>query len=450
MIIQCEQCQTKFRLDDSRIKDTGVKVRCAKCRHVFTVRKEQPQAAQPVDFGALLDQTPSYADQPPPSEPLAQNQEFSLPDTAAEQQDETLIAPPSVQSVSVSDLDFSAFESRAEEPFAPEPPKAEFTFEAQEPPADMTLVSTEPNPFTSQDIDFGTVDFGAAPPPTDTDSPPPLPAEQVAFAAPAGDTDQPADSHEFTFGEPETPPPAEPEPAIAEPAPQPAPQPPPVEPPPVIPVSVSQPEIQPSPVPPQPAKPAVEQIPPAPAEDELPPLSIPSRRKDSSLLKVLMVLLLVAILGALGYYGKDYYQKLMPKPAEETGKIILRSVNSSYVKNTVTGSELLVISGEAVNGFTAPRAALQVKGMIYGDKDQILVSKNAYCGNPLSAEQLAGMPLDAIEAAMANQLGSGLTNLEVAPGKAIPFTVVITTLPAGAKDFGVEPAGSQAISDKSK
>ena len=43
MIIQCVKCQTKFRLDDSRITDKGVKVRCTKCKHVFTVQKEVPE-----------------------------------------------------------------------------------------------------------------------------------------------------------------------------------------------------------------------------------------------------------------------------------------------------------------------------------------------------------------------------------------------------------------------
>ena len=47
MIIQCEKCQAKFRLDDSRITDRGVKVRCTKCKHVFTVQKEG-QNTEPV------------------------------------------------------------------------------------------------------------------------------------------------------------------------------------------------------------------------------------------------------------------------------------------------------------------------------------------------------------------------------------------------------------------
>ncbi len=38
MIIQCERCETAFELDASRIKPKGSKVRCSKCRQVFTVR----------------------------------------------------------------------------------------------------------------------------------------------------------------------------------------------------------------------------------------------------------------------------------------------------------------------------------------------------------------------------------------------------------------------------
>lgn len=48
MIIECENCRAKFRLDDSKIPEQGRKVRCSKCAHVFFVRKEpEPLAAAP-------------------------------------------------------------------------------------------------------------------------------------------------------------------------------------------------------------------------------------------------------------------------------------------------------------------------------------------------------------------------------------------------------------------
>ncbi|MCF6249076.1 MAG: zinc-ribbon domain-containing protein [Desulfobacula sp.] len=37
MIVTCEECSTRFNLDDTLIKDDGSKVRCSVCRHIFTV-----------------------------------------------------------------------------------------------------------------------------------------------------------------------------------------------------------------------------------------------------------------------------------------------------------------------------------------------------------------------------------------------------------------------------
>ncbi|MCH7517411.1 MAG: zinc-ribbon domain-containing protein [Candidatus Dadabacteria bacterium] len=41
MIIECENCKRKFRLDDSRIKPPGSSVRCSKCGHIFFVSKAE-------------------------------------------------------------------------------------------------------------------------------------------------------------------------------------------------------------------------------------------------------------------------------------------------------------------------------------------------------------------------------------------------------------------------
>jgi predicted Zn finger-like uncharacterized protein len=46
MIVQCEKCRSKFRLDDSIIKPDGSKVRCTLCKHVFTVFPSEDQALE--------------------------------------------------------------------------------------------------------------------------------------------------------------------------------------------------------------------------------------------------------------------------------------------------------------------------------------------------------------------------------------------------------------------
>ena len=44
MIIECERCHTKFNLDENLLKESGSKVRCSICKHVFTAfpPKEEP------------------------------------------------------------------------------------------------------------------------------------------------------------------------------------------------------------------------------------------------------------------------------------------------------------------------------------------------------------------------------------------------------------------------
>ncbi len=56
MIIMCENCIKKFKIDDKLIKESGSKVRCSDCGHVFTAYR--PASQEP---------PPSYNPQPPPA-----------------------------------------------------------------------------------------------------------------------------------------------------------------------------------------------------------------------------------------------------------------------------------------------------------------------------------------------------------------------------------------------
>lgn len=480
MIIKCEQCSTKFRLDDAKVKDKGVKVRCAKCRHVFTVTKQQGLESQPdtlagpapaavsgpdeasvkrdtalgAEAGALSGFSfaapsagvePSFA--PPAEEPTPAPAEdgdfdFSFSDDvreAAAHHEET--AAPA------NEFDFSGFDfgDAAAEKGGGTTPDAGF---GEGGPDSAASVSTP----DAADFDFGAEGlFGDAvtPPASDEHAEPitfDFPVDAFADSMGAGEktpggkdsvgvvdgakADEPFSLGEIDFGDELT--------AVA----------------------VQQ-------VNPEELKPAQELLFAPLAEtqkkrddagegpaaqpqfsvpqEDLPPLSIVSRRKQSPLFVGLIAVLAVLVVAVLGYVGYSTFG--VEKVAKESGRITIRGVNAVFVKNKVAG-ELLVISGEAVNNFAGPRAAIQVKGMIYGQNGQVLASKNAFCGNPLTSEQLASMSLDKMEAAMANQFGDSLDNLEVPPGRAIPFVIVIAGPPKDAKDYGVEPAGSTVATDK--
>jgi predicted Zn finger-like uncharacterized protein len=50
MIIQCEKCERKFRIDDSKIKPPGNRVRCSKCGNVFFVEVKQEPDIDPKEI----------------------------------------------------------------------------------------------------------------------------------------------------------------------------------------------------------------------------------------------------------------------------------------------------------------------------------------------------------------------------------------------------------------
>lgn len=57
MIVQCDKCQTKFRIADEKVRPNGVKVRCSRCAHVFVVHRAP--TSDPSHTNAPVVPTPS-------------------------------------------------------------------------------------------------------------------------------------------------------------------------------------------------------------------------------------------------------------------------------------------------------------------------------------------------------------------------------------------------------
>ena len=47
MIVQCERCQTKFRVDDEKVPEKGIKARCSQCKNVFQIEPSPTSTAAP-------------------------------------------------------------------------------------------------------------------------------------------------------------------------------------------------------------------------------------------------------------------------------------------------------------------------------------------------------------------------------------------------------------------
>lgn len=75
MIVECPNCQAKFRLPDEKIGPQGATLRCGKCRHVFTVEPPAPpappEASGLTDFDFPEDMAPPPEAPPAPRAPAA-------------------------------------------------------------------------------------------------------------------------------------------------------------------------------------------------------------------------------------------------------------------------------------------------------------------------------------------------------------------------------------------
>lgn len=163
------------------------------------------------------------------------------------------------------------------------------------------------------------------------------------------------------------------------------------------------------------------------------------------------ILLLAMIAGAVYFYWRGDIPELtnlvdrltgQTTPAEVSGQIRLEGLSSFYIANREAG-QMLVIQGNAVNDYPEARSSITVKGVLFNKAGKSLLQQTVYCGNPLKQEALGKLPFAKIEESMNNPFGESLSNLNVAPGKSLPFTIVFRNLPADIAEFTVEPAESK-------
>jgi hypothetical protein len=208
----------------------------------------------------------------------------------------------------------------------------------------------------------------------------------------------------------------------------------------------------------------VESVPDAPVSPELQEIRDalrtrpPEARKAASpLLRpslIALVLLFVALAGGGAYLGftkngQDLLRGLvpgmeslwLPRSGKPGPQFDVRNLIGYYEPNTRAGN-LFVIKGQVANMGRTRKSGIRIRAALLDSKDQPLAERISYAGTVLSSETLRTATREKIEESLSNQFGEKLVNMDVAPGKSVPFMVVFINAPEGISAYRLEAKDS--------
>jgi len=494
MIIECQTCHARFRLDEARIKGRGARVRCRKCGDSIVVLKggaAAPPAADGdgfFDLGSAVRDSAGEGPVPPPpagnlipfpvpsrpAEPAAPAPPHPAPGASPPERDEVDLAfdrvlssgtDASSPSIGDTEAEIPSPEPRGSVPVDREPPDAPgprpdldfggLTLDLG-PEEKLDLPSPEPESpigeapsveasggfhaeggFLISDSDA--LDFlqetyregGSEPPPAGVgdisleispapgDEPGSYPREPAASATPHEDWASPTPGEISVEGN--VTPPAEDEAAIdlppyreAEPVPEPA-------------VETAAHRGSPAPESPRPRSSAVPAVAAA-------------------------VAVLLAAGGYLGFTtsGRKTLERAIPGIAALWGgpaapgspMYDLRNVIGYYESGSAS-PRILVIKGQVANLSKVEKSGIRVQATLLDNTDAVLAQQAVFAGNTLSGEAIRKGSRDTLSKAMGNRFGTGLANMNVGPGKAIPFMVVFFDAPTNMDSYKLEAKDSE-------
>jgi predicted Zn finger-like uncharacterized protein len=450
MIIECQSCHARFRLDEAKIKGRGARVRCRKCGDSIVVLKESapapptPTGDGTFDLGSAVRESVGEAPVSPasagnlipfpaptrPAEPVSTGSAPHGPEAEEPVKDEVDMAFERALFAGAEGSSLSAGQPEApvSGPAAGVPPVEEVPAGEEPPKPDLGSLI----------LDFGPeekLDLPPAGEPEPSFGAPPVADPSGEFRAKGGFLISDSDTLDFLQEKqrdavPEVPP------APDEPPDSPTPE---------------ENILEGNAPPPVPGKEGSFDLRSAVRESvgEAPE---PARELPRRSLAIPAVAAVVAILLAAGAYlgltpsGRKTLEGAIPgvaalwggKPAASPGpKYDLRNV-IGYFESGAVSPRILVIRGQVANLTAVEKSGIRIRASLLDNTDAVLVERAVYAGNVLSGEAIRKGDRDTVSKTLENRFGEGLANLNVAPGKAIPFMVVFYDAPANMDSYRVE------------
>lgn len=425
MIIECPTCNTKFNIDDNKIKGKTVKLKCSKCGHMFTPSTEPPPPPE-----KLLENIQKETE-PPDEEAQSQNEfpqesagegqpmddelKSAIDDALKEfklTESEGTDASPDVdfgeavkpESDILGDANFSVRE---------EPPKKanEFVSSGFDLKAEEILGTSKPETPPIDGFESTKIESSPSESATPSVEPDLIGDLELELGGKGAEAEKRLpEVKEDDFG-------LEAPPRTATPV-----------------LSVPAFPETPTPILTRPA-PVIKR---APAGAE----GVPSR----GVLPYIFFFLIVAASGVLGFRFRNELKSLFNKNSTEqnlTKAFTVVSSRYNFIQN-IRGQTLFIVEGSAKNASVKVQNFLKLKVTLKDTEGKDIAVREFYAGNIVSDESLRTDPAPDVESRFENRVGDALANMNIKPQDEVPFMVVFYDIP-NVTSFSIEVLSSEEI-----
>ncbi|MBW2152449.1 MAG: zinc-ribbon domain-containing protein [Deltaproteobacteria bacterium] len=134
-----------------------------------------------------------------------------------------------------------------------------------------------------------------------------------------------------------------------------------------------------------------------------------------------------------------FVRDFIAPPVTDPGNLKISAIDivGKFVNNVRSG-KLFVITGNAKNGYSEPRGLIKITGKLYSKGKKLEKTETVFCGNVLSDTELVSLDMDSIRKRLSNRVGDKKSNLNIAPGRAVPFMLVFSDLPDNLEEYTIE------------
>ncbi|MDR2442717.1 MAG: zinc-ribbon domain-containing protein [Deltaproteobacteria bacterium] len=138
-------------------------------------------------------------------------------------------------------------------------------------------------------------------------------------------------------------------------------------------------------------------------------------------------------------------------PGQEVINLIfLNELNTHHYLQHPEG-QILVLTGRIRNGYDERVSHIRVKAQLKNSQGQVVAERQVFAGNYLEESELTSLSMKEILARLALRGGIGGSNLNIQPGQDVPFMFVFDKLPTDIAEYIIEPISytpaSQALSN---